>query len=207
MKKIFIRSIISALFISIVFAVFTIGYIANIKSHIEDSVLRLHIIGASDSNLDQTLKLSVRDRILADFSSIFSECNSLSDSKLCAEDGLYKIKLAAEDELKKHGCTDKVEAEIKKCRFPTKVYGDVSLPSGVYTALNIKIGNAQGHNWWCVMYPPLCITENVVKLSDESKEKLKSTLSADEYRLITESDIGDVKIKFKLAEILGKYIK
>lgn len=172
-------------------AVLFLGYIENMKSDIADNLLRLHIIGADDSEYAQTLKICVRDRILSDFSDIFSECGSLEES-------------AAKDELLRHGCDDSVTASVEDCRFPTKNYGDVSLPGGVYTALNIRIGKASGRNWWCVMYPPLCINNGNAVISEESRSKLKAVLSPDEYRLITSGEQPDIKIKFKIAEVLGR---
>ena len=79
----------------------------------------------------------------------------------------------------------------------------VSLPRGEYNALNIKIGAAKGKNWWCVMYPPLCFVDGVASVPDETDELLKSQLTASEYELITESDRPEIKIKFKIAELLG----
>lgn len=197
---------IFALIISII-GICVIGYILNLKSGIEDNVLRLHIVGASDSEYDQNVKLCVRDRILSEFSDDFSSCTSLSQSEELFYSKKSEIEKAANDELLKHNCDYGATAELSKCRFPTKDYNGISLPSGIYTAVNIKLGNADGHNWWCVMYPPLCITENSISISDESKEKLKSVLSADEYTLICQSTKNDVKIKFKIAEILGKYFR
>ena len=202
-----VKLLLAAVFMSIIFAVFTISYIINMKVNIEDSVLRLHIIGASDTVLDQKLKLCVRDRILSDFSSALSDCSSVSDSKKIVLQNIEQIKSAAEDELRKRGCCYTVTANIEECGFPTKKYGSIILPAGRYSALNIRIGPAMGQNWWCVMYPPLCITDTSVEISEKSKEKLKNILSYEEYKLICDSESSDIKIKFKIAEIIGKYFR
>lgn len=207
MQNKIIKILLSVLFMTIIFVVFVSGYIINMKSNIEDSVLRLHIVGASDNAADQSLKLCVRNRILADFSDTFSQCTSVEDSVNAANENLEKITAAAKDELKKRGCPYPVTASVEKCRFPTKKYGSVILPAGIYTALNIKIGLASGQNWWCVMYPPLCITDTTVEIPESSRKKLESILSAEEYRLICENSSPDIKIKFKIAEILGKYFR
>lgn len=201
------RILLSFIFMSIIFMVFTIGYVMNMKTNIEDSVLRLHIVGASDSACDQELKLCVRNRILSDFSSVLSDCSSVTESKNVVMQNLEQIKSAAEDELHQRGCHYSATASIEECKFPTKKYGSILLPAGKYYALNIKIGPALGQNWWCVMYPPLCITDTSVEISEESKEKLKNILSCEEYRLICDSETPDVKIKFKIAEIIGRYFR
>lgn len=201
------RIVLSFIFMWIVFMIFTIGYVMNMKTNIEDSVLRLHIVGASDSASDQELKLCVRNRILSDFSSVLSDCSSVSESKNIVTQNLEQIKSAAEDELRQRGCPYSATASIEECQFPTKKYGNILLPAGKYYALNIKIGPALGQNWWCVMYPPLCITDTSVEISEKSKEKLKNILSCEEYRLICDSETPDVKIKFKIAEIIGRYFR
>lgn len=184
-----------------------LGYIENMKVDIAKNLLRLHIVGADDSEYSQNLKICVRDRILAEFSEVFSDCGSPEVSAARARELKPRIEAAAADELKSRGCNDSVSAEVEKCRFPTKNYGEITLPGGVYTALNIYLGEAKGHNWWCVMYPPLCINGGNAVITEASKEKLKKCLSPEEYRLITSGKEPDVKIKFKLAELLGRYFK
>lgn len=207
MKKKYIKTAFFAACAVLMFTVFFASYILNMKSDISGSLLRLHIVADSDSERDQALKLLVRDRILADFSDIFADCRSRSDAEKAAKEHISEIEASAKDELLKNGADDAVTAAVESCPFPTKSYGNVKLPRGQYTALNIKIGSAAGHNWWCVMYPPLCITDKNAVLSEESKDKLKKSLTAEEYRLITEGETADVKIKFRIAEILGKYFK
>ena len=82
--------------------------------------------------------------------------------------------------------------------------GVIALPRGEYNAVNIKIGEADGQNWWCVMYPPLCFVDGVVSASDEADSALRSSLTASEYKLITDGSSPSVQVKFKIAEMLGK---
>lgn len=119
------------------------------------SVLRLHILAESDSEYDQQLKLKVRDRLLE--CGIFEECGSLSEAESTAEKKLPEIIKTAESVLRENGCELPVTAEIADISFDTRVYGEITMPAGEYRALQIKIGSAQGKNWWCVMYPPLCL--------------------------------------------------
>ncbi len=138
--------------------------ISNIGSFISDgrkldelrgSVLRLHILANSDSEQDQQLKLMVRDKLLE--SGLFESAESLSQAEAIAEEKLDKITDIAERVLRENGCNHKVTAELADVDFGDRTYGDITMPAGRYRALRIKIGSAEGHNWWCVMYPPLCL--------------------------------------------------
>lgn len=182
-----------------------VGYVARMKNDISEEVLRLHIVAKDDSTRNQLLKLCVRDRILSEFSPRFAECESAAQSEAAARACLDEIKAAAEDELVRQGAPDTVTVVVGREHFPTKEYGDISLPKGEYTALDIKIGAAEGRNWWCVMYPPLCISEGTGVLPKQSKDKLKAVLTDDEYDLITHGE--GIDVKFRIAEMLGKYFK
>lgn len=207
MLKKFMR--ISAVMVAVILIliIFTICYIQNLKSNISDNLLRLHIVGASDSEYDQTLKICVRDRIIKDFSSEFSVCLSADEAAETAVALKSEIEKSANDELRSRGCEDIAVSAVEKCHFPTKTYGSIALPGGEYTALNIRIGEAKGKNWWCVMYPPLCVTDKSVVMSETSAKMLKSSLSEEEYRLICGSDEPEIKIKFRIAEMIGEYFK
>lgn len=140
--------------------------ISNIGSFISDgkkldelrnSVLRLHILANSDSESDQQLKLMVRDALLERSDDIFGDADTLESAEENVREKLSLIVEIAEETLAEHGCTDKVNAELADMYFDQRSYGDITMPAGEYTALRVTIGSAQGHNWWCVMYPPLCI--------------------------------------------------
>ena len=119
------------------------------------SVLRLHILAESDSEEDQSLKLKVRDALLE--SDIFESADSLESAERIAEEKLSEIEDIAETVLYENGCNLPVKAELAEVEFDERVYGDITMPAGEYSALRVKIGSAKGKNWWCVMYPPLCI--------------------------------------------------
>ena len=117
-------------------------------------------------------------------------------------DNLDVIQNLAQDTVYNNGFNYEVNVEIGNFTFPTKKYGDITLPPGYYDALKIEIGNAKGQNWWCVMFPPLCfvdVTSGIVP--DESKEVLKENLSEEEYSLISENT-NDIEFKFKFIEVL-----
>ena len=138
--------------------------LSNIGSFVRDgmaldelrnSVLRLHILAESDSEYDQRLKLKVRDEILK--SGILDGAENLREAEKIADEKIPEIIEISEKTLRKNGCELPVSAEITEMYFDDRVYGDMTMPAGEYKALRIKIGSAEGHNWWCVMYPPLCI--------------------------------------------------
>ena len=126
-------------------------------------------------------------------------CQNISDS-------VFRLhKQIAQDTVYENGFNYEVTVEIGNFDFPVKTYGDISFPPGNYDALRIKIGNASGENWWCVMFPPLCfidVSSGIVP--DDSKEILESELSQEEYKLISDSS-DDTKIKFKVVELLQNF--
>lgn len=192
-----------ALFITLTL-LFTIilSYARSLGEDIADAVVRLHIVANSDSASDQRLKLQVRDRILRDTSHIFSQTKNPIQALSLARENTDYIKAIAEDELRRLGFDYRVSVDVGETVFPTKIYGNVALPKGKYNAVNIRIGEAKGENWWCVMYPPLCFTDGIMSVSTAAQEQLKKNLSPSEYRLITESSESvPVEIKFKLVEI------
>ncbi len=196
------RLILLCLIISFIFTM-SLSYAKSAGRDISSSVFRLHIVANSDSSIDQALKLSVRDRILAETAHLFKDSKSAQESAKIAKANLDEICLIAQDEVKNHGFSYPVTAEVTMSAFPTKTYGNITLPSGRYTALKINIGEAKGKNWWCVMYPPLCLTDGILSYSEASREKLQSELSPEEYRLITKETSGaiPVEVRFKIVEI------
>lgn len=122
---------------------------------LRESVLRLHILAESDSEYDQNLKLKVRDALLE--SGILDGSENIEQAEKNARERLPEIVGIAEGTLRENGCSLPVSAEVTEMFFDERVYGNITMPSGDYKALRIKIGSADGHNWWCVMYPPLCL--------------------------------------------------
>ena len=138
---------------------------------LRESVLRIHIIANSDSYEDQKLKLHVRDVLLENSEELFGCSDSLNAAVESAENGLPEARKLAQKTVYESGFDYEVKAEITDMYFTERVYGDITMPAGVYKALRITIGEAEGHNWWCVMYPPLCIPAAEAVEDDEEKEK------------------------------------
>lgn len=178
-----------------------ISYVDAVSTNLSDSVLRLHVIANSDSVEDQELKYKVRDNILNYMNSICADVTNKDDAIKIAENNLEVFKEIASNTIKENGYDYPVSVEIGNFSFPTKHYGDISFPSGYYDALRIKIGEASGQNWWCVMFPPLCfvdVSSGIVP--DDSKEIMSNDLSSEEYALISNNDDSTINFKFKLVE-------
>lgn len=152
-KRIFEASVFFSFFICVVFC---LSFENNCQG-IRESVLRLHIIADSDADEAQKLKYEVRDRILAEGTEIFKENGSISEVKQKAEENLPLLQKIAEDTVREYGYTYPVRAELTQCYFPTREYGSSVFPAGKYEALKIVLGEGEGQNWWCVMFPPICM--------------------------------------------------
>ena len=178
------------------------SYVNAVSTDISNSVFRLHVIANSDSTEDQNLKYKVRDNVLEYMNSISNGVTSKEETiKIINEhkDDFYNIAI---NTIRENGFDYDVKINVGNFEFPTKNYGDISLPAGFYDALRIEIGEASGKNWWCVMFPPLCfvdVTSGVV--DEESKELMQDNLTEEDYSIISD-DSTEFKLKFKIIEIL-----
>ena len=155
-----------------VFMISVCAYSVSVAENLENSLIRLHIIAQSNSDADQRIKLAVRDRVLADTADI-----DISDT-----DRFVSVATgSANTYLAQNNIPYRATAQFGKFRFPRKNYDGITLPSGIYNGVRIVLGNGNGQNWWCVMYPPLCVSEK----RSESENQLKSILSPQTYDVIT----------------------
>ena len=168
-------------------------------AEIYSDTLRLHIIAASDSDEDQALKLRVRDGILAEYSAELSEVTDLEDARVTLEARLPDIIATAERIVAEAGYDYTVTASLGEEWYDTRDYGEMSLPRGVYTSLIIRIGKGQGRNWWCVMYPPMCLD----LATDAPSDDWTSGYTGEELSLIS----GKYRVKFKLLELISDFIR
>lgn len=159
---------------------------------IQDEVLRLHILANSDSEDDQKLKLYVRDGLLEYTEELFKNSKNKEQSKQTALENLDNIKQKAQSLIYEYGYDYSVDAYITNMQFNTRVYENFTLPAGNYDALRIVIGEGKGKNWWCVIYPALCVP------SAEGDE-LNSVLNEDEQDIVSKSE--QYEVKFKIVEI------
>lgn len=181
-----------------------ISYVEAVSTDISDSVFRLHVIANSDSDEDQALKYKVRDNLLKYMNNICSNCSSKQEAINLVTEHQEEFKQIALDTIKNEGYSYSVKINIGNFEFPTKQYGDISLPAGYYDALRVEIGEAKGRNWWCVMFPSLCfidVSSGIVP--EESKEELQNVLSDEEYSIISDNSDNGIKFKFKLIEFFA----
>lgn len=180
----------------------------NIQQGLARNLIRFHVIANSDSQEDQALKLKVRDKILESMKSVLAKSNSIEESRELIINNIDYIKKIAEKEIYKNNKPYKVSVALENAKFPTKSYGDIVLPTGNYESLRVKIGNAKGKNWWCVMFPPLCFVDATHGVVPEtSKKKLKNILTEEEYDSILSKNKNvkvPVKVKFKFVEMVNK---
>lgn len=177
------------------------SYVEAVSNDISSSVFRLHVIANSDSDEDQALKYKVRDSLLNYMNNICKDCSSKEEAIIIVTEHQDEFKQVALETIKNEGYSYDVKIEIGNFEFPTKQYGDISLPAGFYDALKVEIGKAKGKNWWCVMFPSLCfvdVSSGIVP--EESKEDLQNVLSDEEYAIISDNTNPDIKLKFKLLE-------
>lgn len=161
---------------------------------IRNNVLRLHIKANSDSVDDQELKLKVRDAVLEVSGEIFADCNSEAEAFDAANENIDLLNEIAQNTVFENGYSYPVSVSVGDAWFETRHYEDFSLPAGVYEAVRISIGEGKGKNWWCVMFPALCIP-SATKDLDEMDEA--------EQEIITESD--RFAVRFKVVEIFESF--
>lgn len=180
------------------------NYVSAVSTNLSDAVFRLHVLANSDSEEDQALKLKVRDSILNYMNNICSNCSTKAEAISLANTHKDEFQQIAENTIKANGYNYPVKININNFYFPTKNYGDITLPAGFYDAMRIEIGDAKGKNWWCVMFPSLCfidISSGVV--NDEAKNNLEQNLDEESYNLISDQDNPEIEFKFKLVEFLS----
>lgn len=134
------------------------------KAFTPENIIRIHVLANSDSAEDQALKLKVKDRLVQWLSPELAEAGSTAESRALLEKKLNDIVKVACAEVKKNNEDYDVKAMIGDFDFPTRQYGELVLPQGQYHALRVVLGEGKGHNWWCVLYPPLCVEKSKAKI-------------------------------------------
>lgn len=197
-----------SIFLGLILVILITGlkcYFGNMQQSIANEVIRLHVLANSDSKKDQNLKIEVKNAVINMLETELKESSSKEETENIILQNLDKIKQKALEVINKNGYNYDVSVSLKDSYFPTKKYGNVTLPKGNYEALKIEIGEAKGQNWWCVMFPPLCFVDLAVKeISKEDLTLLQNILSDEEFDLITKKDENIVvKFKFKLLELFN----
>ena len=204
MKKILNFSLLIFLLFLYVF-ISAQSYVTAVSTNLSEAVFRLHVIANSDTNEDQALKLKVRDSLLNYMNQLCSNCFTKEDAISIANEHKADFQKIAEQTVIENGYNYSVKINIDNFYFPTKNYGDITLPAGLYDALRVELGEAKGQNWWCVMFPSLCfidISSGIV--DDTAKENLKENLEEESYTIISDHKKSDIKLKFKLIEFFAE---
>ena len=172
--KLFLKAACAAFILTVIFSLLPFQAAC---AELPEDVFRLHILANSDSEADQTLKLQVRDRVLEYSEQLFEHAGSREEAEKLCRGRLQEIADVAAGEVKAQGYEYPVKAELVNMYFTTRHYDSYTLPAGMYDALRITIGNGEGHNWWCVMFPSLCV-------SSQPDEQARQALSDSEYRVV-----------------------
>ena len=199
--KFFKRITLIVILLTIYILISAFSYVSTVSNNISNSVFRLHVIANSDSEDDQSLKYKVRDDLIKYMNSLTKNITSKEAAIEIAKQHKNDFYTIAKNTIKENGYNYDVKIDIGNSYFPTKYYGDISLPAGYYDALKVEIGEASGQNWWCVMFPPLCFVDMSTGIvPDESKETMKENLPTEEYALISSNSDKSLHFKFKLIE-------
>lgn len=175
----------------ILFSLVVTGIVVNAKQSqmqedLAKEVFRFHVLANSDSDEDQALKMQVKEAVIAYMKEEIPDSDSVETTKEWARNHLDAIVNLAKAVIREEGYDYPVIAEVTTCDFPEKTYGDITFPSGRYEALRIEIGEANGQNWWCVLYPNLCFIDAVhAVVPEEGKKDLKKVLQEDTYEMVT----------------------
>ncbi len=182
--------------------VYSIAYANSTISNLSNNLFRLHVIANSNSETDQNLKYKVRDSLISYMNDICKKASTKQDAICIANTHIKEFYKIAQNIIQENGYNYDVKISIGNYPFPTKTYGDISLPAGYYDALKVEIGEAKGKNWWCVMFPSLCFVDmsNGI-VPEKSKKDLQSSLSSENYNLIS-SNNSEYQFKFKIVELL-----
>ena len=209
MKKIIMPVIAAVIVISTAISIITYTKSSEYRTQkeIADNIIRLHVRANSDSDKDQNLKLKVKDAVVSYLQKELSSADSLDDARNILYDDSAQIKDIAQTVIKSEGMSYNVKVYFEKSYFPLKTYGDMSFPPGKYEAFRIDIGEAGGHNWWCVLFPPLCmVSQSYSVVPDDSKQMLKNVLSDEAYDTVTMQDLSNdrYRVRFKYLTFLNK---
>lgn len=173
------------IFISIASISFYFSYKAYVQSEFAKQLIRLHVIANSNSYEDQTLKLHVRDVIVNEMKARFNQANNREEAEEIVQASLKEIQELAINQLSREGKDYQVAIMVGDYDFPTKNYGNFTLPAGNYHAVRVVIGEGKGNNWWCVLFPPLCFVDSVKTLEKNETAKGLKVFEKDnvEFRL------------------------
>lgn len=175
---------------------------------LSDRILRLHILAAGNDSASQEIKLHVRDAVLSVVRDALSDVSTAAEAEAALLPLSAEIKAAADRVLAASGVSYRASVEITTEFFPIKQYGSLLLPPGEYRALRILLGEGEGKNWWCMLYPSLCFTEGITaSIAEDEKEELRGLLSEDEFDTLFSTTAQKPVFAFRLKDLLKKLKK
>ena len=200
-KKILICSV-AILLVALVTSLFPI----HGEAAIYDTVVRLHVVANSNSDEDQALKLKVRDAVISVVTPAVEGCKTQSEAIEAIEAVIPEIEGAAHSTVAENGYSYAVAVELGEEYYPTKNYGSCAFPEGEYVSLRVLIGASAGQNWWCCLFPPLCLSSASAEDKDSNEEAFISVgLTSDQYKIVTESNTPKYKARFKILEAISSW--
>lgn len=161
---------------------------------VRDNLLRLHILANSDSEVDQSVKLKVRDALLEECGDLFDRAASLDEAAALAKANLLRLQEVAQEVLKGEGMDYGAAAEVAAVDFNTREYGELTVPAGEYLAVQVVLGYGQGQNWWCVCFPNICLGSAAGKVDDALDKGGQAVVKGGQK----------FKVKFKIVEVYEK---
>lgn len=200
--KIFLIALIIAY---ILYCAFSITYFSSVSGEIRENVVRLHILADSNSEIDQNVKLKVRDALLEKNTQLLSDKVTPENATEYFKNSKNELEQCANEVLKENGLNYKATITLGKEYYTTRVYEDLTFPAGVYTSIKVVLGSGEGKNWWCVMFPPLCVPVADGGIETADNVNLEDYLNEDGKRLV--SSQGKFKVGFKVIEWYEKLFK
>ena len=188
-----LKAIDISVFITLIVCIIATVSFENSCKGIREEILRLHVIANSDEDYDQELKLKVRDSLLRCSETVFSGSEDIISAQGKLQQNTDKLLYSAEEIIRESGYDYDIKIELARSYFPTRVYDDITLPAGYYKAVRVIIGEGKGKNWWCIMFPPLCLPA-----ATNNKEVISEYLSDDEMNIVTSNP--DYEVRFWLIE-------
>lgn len=171
------------------------------EEEIYDTVVRLHVLANSDTEEDQALKLKVRDAILEVTSPMLADCTSQTEARELLETHKDELQAVAARVIADEGYTYPVSILLDLEDYPERDYDSFCFPAGTYLSLRVCIGEAEGKNWWCCLFPPLCLGTATASSGSAEEEFISVGLTPSQYKIITESDKPVYKVRFKILEV------
>ena len=203
-RKILGASVLCGVLITAMVGLYTMHYSNQTLEAISSQVVRFHVLPNSDSDADISLKMLVKEAVLDEYRDVLAEAESVHEARAFLSSNLEEIERFAQNIVYAKGLSHPVHVSLGESRFPTKEYAQITLPSGRYEALQIKIGESAGSNWWCIMFPPLCFVDVTRgEMSVQDKESLRVLLSESEFEMLNnEMRENDpiVKVRFRIVE-------